>query len=120
GLGHDLGDHALVAVPAGELVALRDLALLGDEHAHEVVDPRREVVTGGAAEGLDVDDDATLAVRHLEARVADLAGLLLEDRADELLLGRKLGLALRRDLADEEVAGADLGPDAHDALLVEL
>ena len=35
----DLGDDALVAVTAGELVALRDLALLGDVHAHELVHP---------------------------------------------------------------------------------
>src|SRR5918994_968050 len=65
GLGHDLRDHALVAVAAGELVALGDLALLRHIHAHEVVDPRRQVVVVVAAEGLDVDDDAALAVRHL-------------------------------------------------------
>ena len=57
---------------------------------------------------------------HLERGVADLARLLLEDRADQLLLGRQLGLALGRDLADEQVAGADLGADAHDAALVEV
>ena len=33
---------------------------------------------------------------------------------------RQLGLALRRDLADEDVAGADLGADADDAALVEV
>ena len=119
-LGDDLRDDALVAVAAGELVALGDLALRRDEDADELVDARRQVVAARAVEGLDVDDDAALAVRHLEARVADLAGLLLEDRADELLLGRQLGLALRRDLADEEVAGADLGADPHDTALVEL
>jgi hypothetical protein len=62
-LGHDLRDHALVAVAAGELVALGDLALLGHEHAHELVDARRQVVAGVARERLDVDDDAALAVR---------------------------------------------------------
>src|ERR671936_661086 len=95
-----------------ELVALGDLALLGHEHADEVVDARRQVVAVLAAEGLDVDDDAALAVRHLERGVADLARLLLEDRADQLLLGGQLGLALRRHLADEQVARADLGTDA--------
>ena len=34
--------------------------------------------------------------------------------------GRQLGLALRRDLADEHVAGADLGADADDAAVVEV
>jgi hypothetical protein len=42
--------------------------------------------------------------RDLERGVADLARLLLEDRADQLLLGGQLGLALRGDLADEQVA----------------
>jgi len=31
-------------VAPGELVALGDLALLGDEHADELVDPRRQVI----------------------------------------------------------------------------
>src|SRR5436190_6265350 len=119
-LGHDLRDDAFVAVAAGELVALRDLALGGDVDANELVHARRQVVAVLARERLDVDHDAALAVRHLEASVADLARLLLEDRADQLLLGRQLGLALRRDLAHEQVARADLGADAHDAALVEL
>ncbi len=37
----DLGDDALVAVPAGELVAVGDLALLGDVDADQLVDARR-------------------------------------------------------------------------------
>ena len=39
-LGDDLRDDALVAVAAGELVALGDLALRGDVDAHELVDAR--------------------------------------------------------------------------------
>ena len=105
---------------ARELVALGDLALLGDEHAHEIVDARRQVVALVAAERLDVDHDAALAVGHLQRGVANLARLLLEDRADQLLLGRQLGLALRRDLADEQVAGGDLGADPDDAAVVEV
>ncbi len=105
---------------ARELVALGDLALLGHEHAHEVVDPGRQVVAVVAAEGLDVDHDAALSVGDLQRGVANLARLLLEDRPDQLLLGRQLGLALRRDLADEQVAGMDLGADADDAAVVEV
>ena len=39
-LGDDPGDDALVPVAAGELVALRDLALLRDVDADELVDAR--------------------------------------------------------------------------------
>ena len=91
----DLGDDALVAVAAGELVAHADLALLGDVDPHQLVDAGRQLVVLVAAEHLDVDDLALLAVGHLEAGVADLAGLLTEDRAQQALLGRELGLALR-------------------------
>ncbi len=105
---------------AGELVALRDLSPLGDEHADQVVDAGREVVARRAAEGLDVDHDAALAMGDLQARVADLARLLLEDRADQLLLGRQLRLALRRHLAHEQLARVHLGADPDDAAIVEV
>ena len=116
----DLGDDALVAVATGELVAHGDLALLSDVDAHELVDARRQLVAVVTVEDLDVDDLAGLAVRDLQRGVADLAGLLTEDRAQQALLRGQLGLALRRDLADEDVAGADLGADADDAALVEV
>ena len=56
----------------------------------------------------------------LRRGVAHLAGLLTEDGPQQALLGGELGLALGRDLADEHVAGADLGADADDAALVEV
>src|SRR6185312_3820637 len=39
---------------------------------------------------------------------------------EEALLRGQLGLALRSDLADEDVAGPDLRPDVDDPLLVEV
>src|SRR5215218_3864335 len=56
--GHDLGDDPLVAVPTRELVALRDLALCGDEDPHHLVDAGLELVALVPAEALDVYDDA--------------------------------------------------------------
>src|SRR6478736_1493897 len=118
--GQDLGDDALVAVTAGELVAVRDLAALRDVHADQLVDAGGQLVAVLPAERADLDDRAGLAVGHLERRVADLARLLTEDRAEQALLRGELGLALGRDLADEDVARADLGTDADDAALVEV
>src|SRR4029450_4761116 len=77
-------------------------------------------IPGVAREGLHVDDLAALAVWDLQGGVADLARLLLEDGANQLLLCRQLALALRRRLADEQVARADLCADADDAALVEV
>jgi hypothetical protein len=116
----DLGDDALVAVAAGHLVADADLALLGDRHPDQAVDARLEVVVELAPELADLDDLAALAVGQAQRAVLHLAGLLAEDRPEEALLRGQLGLALRGDLADEDVAGADLGADVDDALLVEV
>ena len=119
-LGQDLRDHALVAVAAGHLVADADLALLRDRHPDQAVHARLEVVVELAPELADLDHLAALAVGQAQRGVLHLARLLAEDRAQEALLRRQLGLALGRDLADEDVAGADLGADVDDALLVEV
>src|SRR5690606_34595149 len=73
-----------------------------------------------AGEDLHPDDDALDARRADERRVAHVAGLLTEDRAQQLLFRRQLGLTLRRHLADEDVAGLDRRADADDAALVEV
>src|SRR6185436_8134514 len=66
------------------------------------------------------DDDPLDARRADEGGVADVAGLLAEDRAEQLLFGRELRLALRRDLADEDVARLHRRADPDDAALVEV
>ena len=116
----DLRDDALVAVAAGHLVADRDLPLLSDRDADELVHPRQELVVVLAREDRDVDDLAVLAGREPERGVLHLTGLFTEDRAEQALLGRQLGLALGRDLADEDVLRPDLGADVDDAVLVEI
>ncbi|CDC97772.1 uncharacterized protein BN576_00508 [Alistipes sp. CAG:268] len=56
----------------------------------------------------------------LERSVLHVAGLVAEDRAQELLLGRRIALALRGDLTDEDVARVDVGADADDTVGVEV
>ena len=118
--GQDRGDDALVAVAPRQLVAVGDLALLGHVDAHQLVHAGRQLVAVVAVEHAHADHLAALAVRHLERGVAHLARLLTEDRAQQPLLGRELGLALGGDLAHQVVPGVDLGPDAHDPALVEV
>src|SRR5262249_46415846 len=73
-----------------------------------------------AREDLGADHRPRDPRRHAQRGVAHVARLLAEDRAQQALLRRELRLALRRDLADEHVVGADLGADADDARLVEV
>src|SRR4249919_759211 len=72
-----------------------------------------------AGEDLHVDDGAVHARRNAERAVLHVGGLLAEDRAKELLFRRQLRFALRRDLADHDVAGAHFGADVHHAGFVE-
>src|SRR5205823_4647 len=73
-----------------------------------------------ALEDLDVDDLAALTVRHAQAGVFHLACLFTEDGAQQSLFGGELGLALWRDLADENVASFDFSAHTDDAVLVEI
>ncbi len=107
-------------------VVLEDTQLVAEVLAHfsqlGLLDRQRALVLLDALTGehAHVDDGAVHAGRHLEAGVLHVGGLLAEDGAQQLLLRGELGLALRRDLAHQDVAGLDLGADVDDAGLVEL
>jgi hypothetical protein len=58
--------------------------------------------------------------RHAQRGVLHVGGLLAEDRAQQLLFRRQLRLALRRDLAHQNVAGAHFGADEGDTRFIEL
>ena len=90
-----------------------DLFLLDDLGPHALL-------RAAAAEDADVDDRALDAGGAVEGGVLHVQGLLAEDGLEQLLLGAELGLALGGDLADQDVAGLDVGPDADDAVLVQV
>ena len=73
-----------------------------------------------AAEDPDVDDGSLDAGGAVERGVLHVQGFFTEDGFQELLLGGQLGFALGGDLADEDVAGFDAGPDPDDAVFVEV
>ncbi len=104
----------------GHLVADADLALGSDADADEAVDARRQLVTVVAVELADVDDLAALAVGQAQAGVLHLAGLLTKDGAQQALLRGQLGLALGRDLTDQDVTGLNLSTDVDDTVLIEV
>src|SRR6266545_6624988 len=71
-------------------------------------------------EDLHVHHDPLDAGRADQGGVPYVARLLPEDRAQQLLLGSELGLALGGDLAHQDVARLHAGPDADDPALVEV
>src|SRR5262249_20933503 len=104
----DDADLVLLVLPES-----RDLVLLDGARALVLLDTL-------AREDAGVDHGPFDPGRDAQARVADRAGLLAEERAEQLLLGRQLRLALRGDLPDEDVARLPLGADADDPGLVEV
>src|SRR5436189_230631 len=48
------------------------------------------------------------------------SSVFTEDRAEQLLFRGELGFGLRRDFADEDVAGLHFRTDANDAVVVEV
>ena len=106
---------------SGHLVTLCYLTELGDVDLHHFVDSGAEVLAVlFAAQAFDLDDLSAFAMWHAQRGVTHLAGLFAEYRAKQLLFGRLVRLALRRDLADEDVTGLDLRTDADDTVLVKI
>ena len=105
------------------LVPFDHLPRLRYPQADEHVYAWRQLIAFGALlldDDADVDDLAPLAVRHAKRRILDVAGFLSEYRAQQLLLGAELGLALGSNLPHQNVARPNLRADADDSLLVEL
>ena len=73
-----------------------------------------------AREHANVDHGAVHARRNAQRRVFHVGSLLTEDGAQQLLFRRQLRLALRSDLAHQNVARLHLGADECDACLVQL
>ena len=102
----DARDDTLVPVTSSHLVAFGNLALLRDVDAHQLIDTCRQFISIFTGEHLDVDDNAGAAMRHTQRRVAHLARLLAKDRVQQTLFRRQFRYALRRHLADQDVARA--------------
>ena len=74
----------------------------------------------GAAVELRVDHHAVQRRLRLERGVLHVAGLVAEDGAEQLLLRRRIALALRGDLTDQDVARMHVGADTDDTVRVEV
>src|SRR5438270_7611657 len=73
-----------------------------------------------AGEDFHIHHRALDARRAGEGSIAHVAGLFAEDSAQQLLFRRELGLALRRDLAHQNVARLHAGADADDSTLTQV
>lgn len=72
-----------------------------------------------ASEHLHVDHGALRTLVHTQRGVLHVGGLLAEDGAQQLFFRSQRGLALRRDLAHQRIAGLHFGTHVDDAGLVQ-
>ena len=94
--------------------------ILADFVQLHLLDGQRTAVALDAITGEDlyVDDSTLGAGWHTQGGVLNVAGLLTEDRTQQFLFRSQLGLAFWRDLADQDVAGANFGTHVDDTSLV--
>ena len=119
-LRQDAGNDTLVTVTACHLIANADLTLLGDIAADDLAHTGLQLIAVLRGKDLDIHNDAVCAMGHTQGGVAHLACLLTKDGAQQALLGGQLGLTLRGDLTDQNIAALDLGTNADDAALVQI
>src|SRR5690606_1360301 len=111
-----------VVLAHAQLEPLAALDALEDPGSRLILDGRGTAVAFPAITGehLDVDDGTLGAGGHTQGGVLHVGGLLTEDRTQQLLRRSQLGFALGCDLADQDVAGADLGTNIDDTGLIQL
>ena len=113
------GNDALVTVTTSHLVADGNLTLLRDVNANLLVYAGSKLVAVLAVKGHYVNNNTAYAVRQTQRVVANLARLLAENRAQQSFLGGEVGFALRRNLADEDIARVNLRADTDNSALVK-
>jgi hypothetical protein len=119
-LREDLGDDALVAVPAGQLVADGDLALLGDVDADQLVDAGRQLVAVLAENTrtpMTLPDSPCGTLRLVSRTSRAFSPKMARSRRSS---GVSSVSPFGVTLPTEDVTGHDLGADADDAALVEV
>ena len=109
-IGVAVEDRQFVVAVLGEAL---DLLALDGKRALVLVD-------AVAVEHAHLDDRAGNARRQPERGVAHIGGLLAEDGAQQLFFRRHRAFALRRDLADQDVARLHFRADIDDARFVEI
>ena len=114
------GNDTLVTVTACHLVADRDLTLLCDVAANQLVYARREFVAVFAGEDLDIHDNTSLTVGHLQGVVADFASLFAEDCTQQAFFCGQFRFALRGDLTNQNIAGMYFRTDADNTVFVQI
>ena len=115
----DLRDDTLVTVASSHLVTNGDLATLCDEDAYRLLDTRAQVAIV-LVQFANINDDALFTVGNTQGGVTHLARLLTEDGAQQALFAGQFGFTLRGDLANQDVARANLSTNADDAAFVEV
>src|SRR6201999_2356612 len=78
------------------------------------------LVDAVTVEDADFHDRTLHARRHAQRSIADVGSLFTEDGAQQLFFRRHRAFALRRDLADQDVAGAYFRADVDDTGFVEV
>ena len=116
----DPGDDTLVSMTACHLITDRNLSLLRDIDTNRLVDSRRQFIAVLLREHLRSHNDSILTVRDLQRCVSHLSCLLAEDCTQKALFRCQLRLALRRYLADQDIAGSHFSANADDSPIIEV
>ena len=105
---------------ACHLVTDRDLSLLCDVDADDLVDSGRQLVACFTREDLDIDNDTGDTVRQTQGGIADFSCLFAEDRTQEAFFCSQFGFTLRCDLTDQDIAGMYFRTAADDTFVVQI
>ncbi len=117
---HNHRDHTLVSVAPRHLIASHYLAALGNRYAHHLINPRGKVRVFFTREYLNIHNNPTFAVRHLERGVFHVARFLPKDCAQQALFRGQLFLALGGYFSNQDGFRPDFSADPDDTALIQV
>src|SRR5699024_5135691 len=114
------GNHTLVSVTSGHLIAHGDLSLLSNIDAHRLIHSRRQLIAVFPGKYPGVHYNSVLSVRHLQGCISDFTGFLAEDGSQQPLLRGELRLALGGYLSYQDISCPYLRANADNPPLVQI
>src|SRR5690606_13677745 len=119
-LWKDSCDNPFVTVTSSHLIAFRDLSLLGNIDAHQLIYSWRQFVTVLPGKHFDIDYDPVGTVWNTKRGITNFSRFFTKDGMQQALFRGKFSYAFWCNLTNENISSANFCTYADNAPLIQI